>query len=232
VINPGEGTTKYQISWLENLIQRLDRKLQLFRGGLAHLRGTRAGRRFGIGRGVRLIFPECLTVGDDVTIGDFSFLHCLSENGVRIGSGTSVDRNLWLHCGGTLSDHAHGYVEIGDNSYIGCNAVIGAGGGIRIGSHVLIGQSVNLHAENHRYADPDRLIVEQGVSYQGIVIEDDVWIGSKAIILDGVKIGRGAVIGAATVVNRSIPEHAIALGVPAQIVGKRSSSILFKNAGR
>jgi acetyltransferase-like isoleucine patch superfamily enzyme len=152
---------------------------------------------------------------------DYSYLHCLSQGGVRIGNGSSIDRNLWLHCGGTTGPDLHGFFELGDHSYIGCNAVIGAGGGIRIGSHVLIGQSVNFHAESHVYQDPDHLISEQGVSYQGIVIEDDVWIGSKAMILDGVTIGQGAIIGGGSVVNRSVPDYAVAVGVPAKVIRSR-----------
>ena len=141
---------------------------------------------------------------------------------MRIGSDTSIDRNLWLHCGGKPGDCAHGHFAIGEHSYIGCNAVLGAGGGIRIGSNVLIGQSVNIHSENHRFADGSRLIREQGVSYQGVVIEDDVWIGSKATILDGVTVGHGAVVGAGAVVTSSVPPYAIVVGVPARVVGTRT----------
>jgi acetyltransferase-like isoleucine patch superfamily enzyme len=201
---------------------RVERWLQLLRGRVARWRGVQAGRRFGLGPRMQIVYPRCLSVGDDVTMVGDSFLHCLSERGVRIGSHTSFDRNLWLHCGGTPDDHAHGYVEIGEHSFIGCNAIIGAGGGIRIGSNVLIGQCVNLHAENHRFADADRLIREQGVSYKGITIEDDVWIGSKATVLDGVTIGKGAVIGAGAVVTESVPAYTIAVGVPARVVGRRN----------
>lgn len=170
---------------------------------------------------MQILYPHCLTVGDDVSIEDYSHLHCLSTRGVRIGSYTSIGRNLWLHCGGKPGDCDHGYFEIGEHSYIGCNAVLGAGGGIRIGNNVLIGQSVNIHAENHRFQDPTRLIREQGVSYEGVVIEDDVWIGSKATILDGVTIGQGAVVGAGAVVTKSLPPYAIATGVPAKVIGHR-----------
>jgi acetyltransferase-like isoleucine patch superfamily enzyme len=99
--------------------------------------------------------------------------------------------------------------------------VMGAGGGICIGNHVLIGQSVNIHAENHRFADPNLRIDQQGVSYQGVIIKDDVWIGSKTTILDGVTIDQGAVIGAGAVVTKPIPPYAIAIGVPARIIGTR-----------
>ena len=183
------------------------------------------GQHFGLGRGVRLLYPACFQAGDDVTINELSYLHCLSARGVRIGNHTSIDRNLWLNCGGTPKDHAHGFFEIGDNSYIGCNAVLGAGGGIRIGSYVRIGQCVNIHSESHRFADAARFIRDQGVSYQGVVVEDDVWIGSKVTVLDGVTVGRGAVIGAGAVVTRSVPPNAIVAGVPARAIGTRGEGI-------
>jgi acetyltransferase-like isoleucine patch superfamily enzyme len=209
------------IRWQDTLDLRVRRRLELLRGWWLRRRGATAGRRFGLRPGVRVVYPRCLVVGDDVTICEHSYLHCLSAQGVRIGSHTSIDRNLWLHCGGTPGDYDHGYFEIGEHSFVGCNAVMGAGGGIRIGNYVLIGQGVNIHAESHRFADPARLIREQGVRYRGIVLGDDVWIGSKATILDGVTIGRGAVIGAGAVVTGSVPPYAVVTGVPARVMGTR-----------
>lgn len=209
---------------LDRFEQKVERKLQLWRGQMARWRGAQAGARFGLGRQVRLLYPACFFAGDDVTIDDFGYLHCLSTRGVRIGAHSSIDRNAWLHCGGKPGDCEHGFFEMGEHSYIGAHAVLGAGGGIRIGNHVLIGQNVNIHAESHVFADATRRIDEQGLSYRGVVIEDDVWIGSKATIVDGVTVGRGAVIGAGAVVTRSIPPFAIAVGVPARVVGTRGVS--------
>lgn len=200
---------------------KIERRLELLRGWWQQRRGVTAGVRFGLGHGLRILFPRCLAVGDDVSIEGPGYLHCLSERGVCIGSHSSIARNVWLHCGGKPEDYAHGHFELGEHSFIGCNAVLGAGGGIRIGSHVQIGQCVNMHAENHEFGDPTRRIDEQGVSYQGIVIEDDVWIGSKATILDGVTVGRGAVVGAGAMVTKSVPPKAVVLGVPARVVGMR-----------
>lgn len=197
--------------------QRIERKLQLMRGALARIRGACVGSRFGLGRAVCLLYPSHFAAGDDVTVMDYGYINCLSEKGVFIGSHSSIDRCLWLHCGGT----AHGFFVLGEHSYIGCNAVMGAGGGIRIGNNVLIGQSVNIHAERHVYIDGTCLIREQGVTYQGVIVEDDVWIGSKATILDGVTIGRGAVVGAGAVVTKSIPPYSIVVGVPAKVIGVR-----------
>jgi acetyltransferase-like isoleucine patch superfamily enzyme len=80
---------------------------------------------------------------------------------------------------------------------------------------------VNLHSESHVFADANVPIKDQGISYQGITIEDNVWIGSKATILDGVVIGMGAIIGAGAVVTNFIPPYSIAVGVPAKVVGTR-----------
>ena len=206
---------------IESIEERIHRRFDLIRGQLQVIKGVRAGNRFGLGFNAILLYPRCLRVGHDVSIEGPAYLHCLSKKGVDIGSYTSIERNCWLHCGGNLAEHDHGFFKIGEYSFIGCNAVIGAGGGIKIGDHVLIGQSVNLHSENHNFLNSELRIDQQGVSYQGIIIEDDVWIGAKVTILDGVRISTGAVIAAGAVVTKSIPEFAIAMGVPAKVTGSR-----------
>jgi acetyltransferase-like isoleucine patch superfamily enzyme len=207
----------------DGLLRALNRRFELLRGNIVRWRGAKVGVHFGLGKSTRLLSPACFTAGDDVTVGEFSYLDCLSRRGVRIGHHTSIDRNLWLSCGGPTGS-ATGYFEIGNYSYIGCNAVMGAGGGgIKIGSNVLIGQTVNMHSERHVIEDTTVPIRDQGISYQGIIIEDDVWIGSKATILDGVIIGKGAVIGAGAVVTKSIPPYGIAVGVPAKVIAMREN---------
>jgi carbonic anhydrase/acetyltransferase-like protein (isoleucine patch superfamily) len=197
------------------------RRLELLRGRLARWRGAHAGARFGLGPGLVLLYPSAFYAGDDVTIEGPGYLHCLSGRGVRIGTGTSFARNLWLHCGGTFEDYDHGYFEIGEHSFIGPNAVMGAGGGITIGSHVLMGPDIVISSENHHFDDPQVRISDQGVFHRGVVIEDDVWIASKAVILDGVTVGHGSVIAAGAVVTRSVPPYSIVAGVPARVLRRR-----------
>lgn len=199
----------------------LERKLQLWRGRVARLRGVRAGQRFGLGRSVRILFPSYLEVGDDVTIEDYGFLHCLSAGGVRIGSHTSIARNLWLHCGGTPESHDHGYFEIGEHSFIGCNAVIGPSGGVSIGNHVQIGPNVLISSENHIFDDITRRIDEQGVSREPVIIEDNCWIGSNVTILAGVTVGEGSVIAAGAVVTKDVAPNSVVGGVPARVLRVR-----------
>ena len=214
--------TSFEPTQFDRFNYRIYRKLTLWRGQYAQWRGATVGTRFGVERGTVIHFPSYLVAGDDITIGEFSYLHCRGQGGVHIGSNSSIDRNLWLHCGGDPSKEGHGFFKLGERSFIGANAVMGAGGGgITIGNDVLIGQCVNIHSENHNFDQPGLLIREQGISFEGVVVEDDVWIGSKATVVDGVTIGRGAVIGAGAVVTKSVPPYSVAVGVPAKVIGKR-----------
>jgi acetyltransferase-like isoleucine patch superfamily enzyme len=68
------------------------------------------------------------------------------------------------------------------------------------------------------FDDPGRPFVDQGITAEGIVIEDDVWLGAGAIVTDGVRIGRGAVVAAGAVVAEDVPPHTVVAGVPAKAV--------------
>ncbi len=94
-------------------------------------------------------------------------------------------------------------------------------GDIKIGKDCLIAAHSGIFANNHIYSDPTQLIMSQGVTRQGIVIEDDCWLGSGVKVLDGVTIGRGSVVGAGAVVTKNIPPFSIAVGVPARVIKRR-----------
>lgn len=199
------------------------------RGGVSWLRGifhrhrfkTCNGRLF-VGRHADILFPRYISVGRNVYIGDYTFMNGLSREGIRLGDNVRIREHVWLQVTSTLDNLGKGLV-VGDNTYIGPRCVIGAAGGMTIGCHVLIGAAVDLLAENHVFSNADRLINEQGVTRKGIVIEDDVWIGNRAIVLDGVWVGRGAVIGAGAVVTKNVPPYAIVVGNPAREIGHRVS---------
>jgi len=208
------------LNGIDRLYERYARRLQLLRGAVLKLRGARAGTRFGIGRNVHIWYPGCLSVGHDVTISDGGYIRSARPDTVRIGSNTNIHMGFWLDCGGDQA--ATGFLQIGDNCllqpYVAMN---GGGAGISIGNDVLCGQMVSIHAGNHVFSDPERLIREQGTTHKGVVIEDDCWISAKVTILDGVTIGRGSIIGAGAVVTRSLPPLSIAVGNPARILRMR-----------
>lgn len=88
-----------------------------------------------------------------------------------------------------------------------------------IGNYVLIAPNVAILAASHIFTDKTIPIVYQGdTAINQVIIEDDVWIGRNAIILPGIRIGKGAIIGAGAVVTKNIPEEAIVGGIPAKVI--------------
>ncbi len=114
-----------------------------------------------------------------------------------------------------------GWIKIGSNCTINRFAILAGHGGLEIGNNVLISPDVIIYPQNHIFDDPEIPIWKQGISTEGIRIEDDVWIGAGAIILDGVTIGKGSVIGAGAVVTKDIPPYCVAIGAPAVVIKKR-----------
>lgn len=112
---------------------------------------------------------------------------------------------------------------IGD--YFRCNVdvYISAGGTVEIGNNVLIAASVRVWSINHNFDRLDIPIVDQGWTKSKVVIEDDVWIATNAIILPGVHIGKGSVIGSGSVLGKSVRPYSIVGGNPGRIMRYRVS---------
>lgn len=114
-----------------------------------------------------------------------------------------------------------GNIKIGENCSINPYTVLYGHGNLTIGNNVLIAGHVLIIPANHIFDDLSVPINQQGETRKGIVIEDNVWIGSGCRILDGVVISSGAIIAAGAVVNRDVPSNTIVGGVPARIIKTR-----------
>jgi len=167
--------------------------------------------------GVRLAQPANIQLGRGVYLDQRTYLHAC-PNGISIGDGTFIMWGTELHVY-NFRGLPHAGIHIGRGCIIGEGNVIRGAGGVRIGDHVLTAPGVQILSSNHLYGDPERPIMEQGVSAKGIVIEDGSWIGAGSIVLDGVRMGRNSVVAAGSVVTRDVPAYAIARGIPARIVG-------------
>jgi len=110
-------------------------------------------------------------------------------------------------------------IEIGDNSGIGVDCFIR--GPLKIGVNVMMGPQVQIITTNHRIERTDIPILKQGNIVKPVRIGNDVWIGTRVIILPGVDIGDGSVIGAGSVVTKNIEPYSIVGGVPAKLIRKR-----------
>jgi galactoside O-acetyltransferase len=121
-----------------------------------------------------------------------------------------------------LFAHDGGFVQIGDNCSVNTNVQIGGAlGRIVIGNNVIIAPNVVVRAADHGIsrAAPIRY---QPHRRGEIIIEDDVWLGSNAVVTSGVTIARGTVVGAGAVVTRSTEPYSIVAGVPARKIGERA----------
>lgn len=117
-------------------------------------------------------------------------------------------------------------IEIGNKVYVNHHTEMHAlNSEISIGNYVMIGQYTLLITNNHNYEDTEKLMISQSSTYKKIIIEENVWIGARVIVLPGVKIGRGSVIAAGAVVTKDVLPYSVVGGVPAKLIKKRVNKI-------
>jgi len=167
-----------------------------------------------IENGVRLRFANHIRLCHGAYLDQGVYLHACPQ-GIEIGPGTIVMHGAVLHVY-NFRGIPHSGIKIGQDSLVGEYSIIRGQGGVKIGDRVYTSPFSQIIAVNHVFDDPTRPFVEQGITAEGIVIEDDVWIGAGAIITDGVHIGKGAVVAAGAVVTNDVPAHTVVGGVPAR----------------
>lgn len=122
-------------------------------------------------------------------------------------------------------DYSYATIHVGHDVHLGMRPTLTATRStIRIGNNVMFGPEVTIQGGNHRTDLVGRFMFDVTDAEKrpeddlGVVVEDDVWIGTRAVIVHGVTIGRGAIVGAGAVVTRSVPPYAIVGGVPARVI--------------
>ncbi|MED3946213.1 acyltransferase [Priestia aryabhattai] len=209
-----------EIKLKDIFILSINKTILLIRGTIRKQGFKIRGKNTFIGKKVKLKYKHYISTGNAVTIEDYVELNALSKNGIKLGDNVKIGSHTIISCTGSLENIGVG-VDIGANSGVGDYCFFGAAGGIKIGNHVIMGQNVRFHSENHKFDRIDIPIKQQGVTNKGIKIDNDCWIGSGVVFLDGVTIGRGCVIGANTLVNKNIPPYSVAVGNPVKIVKDR-----------
>lgn len=172
------------------------------------------------GQNVVLRHPHKVRIGDNVVIDDNCLIDAKGNGnaGIVIGSGVFIGRNSILSC-------KNGDIAIADGANIGFNCEIFSASRVTIGRDTLLAAYCYVIGGDHDFSDPGVAVLAQGRRSAGVTIGAGAWLGAGAKILDGVTIGDGGIIGAGAVVREAVPAGAIAVGVPARVVGQRSETL-------
>jgi acetyltransferase-like isoleucine patch superfamily enzyme len=192
------------------------------KGGVPMLRGLvwsalhlRRWQGLMLGPNIQWVMSGKIHFGQGSLIGGFSYIDGSARDGIILEDRVTIREHAWIQGRSGLNDPAEG-LWIGSRSYIGPRAVIGIGGPIHIGKGVQAGAGLTITAEAHA-ADESGSFVSGQTQRRGVRIGARCWLGNNVSILDGVEIGEDCVIGANSLVTRSIPARSVAFGAPARV---------------
>ena len=175
------------------------------------------GENVQIGKGVKFVNPEYISLGDNVRICDDVTLIARGEGGITLGNGVWLNERVYLD----TESADTGYIKIEDKVYIGTGTTLFGHKGLEIGDNVLLAQNITLTPYSHIFDDPERNIITQGGHSEKVTIGRDSYIGMGVDIMYSGNIGEGSVVGAGSVVVKSIPPYSVAVGNPAKVIKKR-----------
>jgi acetyltransferase-like isoleucine patch superfamily enzyme len=145
------------------------------------------------------------------------------ESGVLVFHAETIEIGNHVYVGHNtiLKGYHRNRMCIGDGAWIGQQCFLHSAGGITIGRNVGIGPGVKIITSRHAEEGIDKPILHSRIDFAPVVIEEDVDIGVGAILLPGVRLGRGAQVGAGAVVTKDVPPYGVAAGVPARVIRTR-----------
>jgi acetyltransferase-like isoleucine patch superfamily enzyme len=132
-----------------------------------------------------------------------------------------IGKQSIIWCGNKFNDVSS--LEIGSNVIVGPSNVFLIRGGLVIGNNVNLSGFSFFISQSHDVNDP-----YGHTTLSKIVIEDDVWIATNSTILSGVRVGRGAVVAAGSIVTRDVPPYSVVAGNPARTIMRRSKDIQYR----
>jgi acetyltransferase-like isoleucine patch superfamily enzyme len=175
----------------------------------------RIGNNCLIGKNVRFSVPKNIFLGNGVKIGEGCIIEARSFGSkIRIGDNVQISRY-------TTVKSAEGDVDIGENVVIGPFSILEGWGGLEIGKNAIISFHVVIMSIMYEFEDCSYPINQHPARIGKVIISEDSWLGTHVVVLPGIKIGKGAIVGAGGVVTKDIPEYYVAAGVPAKVIRKR-----------
>ena len=178
--------------------------------------GCKIGKNFKADKFPKLIFAKGknIIISDNVTFYGNIEIRCYKDSKLIIESNCKLDEGVRII---SANDST---VKIEKDNVIGCYTIINGGGNITIGRKGLISSFVSIASSDHGMSKKS-LMRDQNFTYGDIIIEEDVLLGSHCTVLKNLKIGKGAIVGANSVVTRSIESFSINVGAPSKVIGHR-----------
>ena len=187
---------------------------EYYAGLLRHM-----GKNVRIGCGVKILNPRYVTLSDNVCIEDHCALMARSERGITLQEGARLKYGVYLD-----TENAEGYIEIGKRVYVGTGCCLHGHKGLEIGDDALLAQNITITPYSHKFDDPGKTIYSQGGFTKKVIIGRDCYLGMNVSVVYSADIGEGSVVGAGSVVVKTIPPYSVAVGVPAKIIRKRGAA--------
>jgi acetyltransferase-like isoleucine patch superfamily enzyme len=152
-------------------------------------------------------FPS-VSFGDGVQV--------MGVKSIKIGAGSSIGDGVWINdC--VRDDKVR--LVIGVSVLVGRRGVVSTAGNLSIGDFCILAPDVIIADADHVYSDPTVPYLQQGATVgRSIVVEENCWFGMQSKVLGDLTIGRGSVVGAGSLVKRSLPPFSVAVGSPARVV--------------
>lgn len=195
-VNPLRPFIRELKDWIEAFLGAVPGRIGIaLRATYYRIRLAESAPELSIQAGVSITCPNYISIGRKCYLSRDCKLYATPESPIRIGANFSSNANVMINARGK------GHISIGNN--------------------VLIGPNVVLRSNDHVFEQAAVLINDQGMTEGAIIVGNDVWIASNAVILKNVTIGDGAVVAAGAVVTKNVPPYAIVGGVPARTIGTR-----------
>lgn len=179
--------------------------------------GLKVGKNFYIEGVPKLKIRGCaknILIGDNVSILGNIDLRNREEGKIIFGNNVTVERDC------RFVSARDGIIEIGDGTVITAFAIINGGADIRIGRLCIIGPRASINANDHLFAR-NKTVREQGFMHAPVHIEEGCWTGANVVINKGVRLAKGSVVGAHSVVTKDTEEFGIYVGIPARKIAER-----------
>ena len=166
-------------------------------------------------RGIKFI-----NFGKNIYLDRNSYLHAFSDAPITLENNVVIGESVRLHCW-NFRQIKDSQISIGANTNVGHFSFIHGHGGVNIGKNCLMGPYCIIDCSYHILESTEIPMLDQPMTYKKTVIEDDVWMGARVLIINGSRIGKGSVIGAGSLVNKDIPPYSIAVGNPVRVIDSR-----------